>query len=146
MKRLSLYVILPVLVTGLSACQIYLDATLFNNAGQNVRMDHPVITVAPNQFAHFIYPNERTDRVFRLQIGGCVYLYEVPKSLDNYHLPDFKFRTGRGVQIQVEKDFSVNLLPPLYDGDTPASGATILLHEGFPLHPLNKTCPAEMAR
>jgi hypothetical protein len=143
-KRLSLYLIFPLLITGLSACHISIDATLFNNTGQSVSIDYPAVTVAPDRSAHFIYPNK--SRVLRLGIEGCVYLYEVPETLNDYHLPDFKFRTGRGVQIQVEKDFSVDLLSPLYEGDAPASGATILQHEGFPLRPLNKTCGAEMAR
>jgi hypothetical protein len=147
MTRLRLHLILPLLALVLSACQIFLDATLFNNTdeGVEIRAGNDII-VAPNRFAHLIYPNESTDRVFRLTIGKCVYLYEVPEGPSDYHLPDFQFRTGRGVQIQVEKDFSINLLSPSYAGDAPASGEMILRHEGFPLRPLTKKCGAEAAR
>jgi hypothetical protein len=142
MTRLRLYLVLPLLPLVLSGCQIFLDATLFNNTDEGVelRAGKDIVVVAPNQFAHLTYPNESTDRIFRLTIGKCVYLYEVPEALNDYHLPDFKFRTGRGVQIQVEKDFSVNLLSPSYAGDAPASGEMILRHEGFPLHPVSRKC------
>jgi hypothetical protein len=142
MTRLRLHLVLPLLTLLLSGCQIFLDATLFNNTDEDVEIDagKDIVAVAPNQFAHLTYPNESTDRVFRLAIGKCVYLYEVPEALKDYHLPDFQFRTGRGVQIQVEKDFSVNLLSPSYAGDTPASGEMILQREGFPLHPIDRKC------
>ena len=140
MTRLKLYLVLPLLI-GLSACEVFLDATLFNNTGESVEIrGGDITTIAPNRSAHLIYPNESDNRVFRLAIGGCVYLYDVPQTLDDYHLPDFKFRTGRGVQIQVEKDFSINLLPPDYAGDGPAPNEAVLKRQGFPLRPVAKKC------
>ena len=138
MKRLSLYPILSLLITGLSACHTSIDATLFNNTGQGVSIDYPADTIAPARFAHFIYPNE--SRVLRLGVGGCVYLYEVPETLKDYHQPDFKFRAGRGVQVQVEKDFSIDLLPASYVGEMPVSPEVVLHQDGFPLRPIAKKC------
>ncbi len=49
-------------------------------------------------------------------------------------------KLNRSVQVQVEKDFSINLLPSSYANDTPASNELILQHEGFPLHPVARKC------
>jgi hypothetical protein len=42
--------------------------------------------------------------------------------------------------VQVEKDFSIDLLPASYTGDSPASSETLLKREGFPLRPVAKKC------
>jgi hypothetical protein len=93
--------------------------------------------IAMNEFENFKDPAAGGNNVFRLSGGGCEYLYDFTVPLDDYGY-DMTFE--RGIQIQVEKDFSVDLLPVTYKGDAPASSDVILRHEGFPLRPVSKKC------
>src|SRR5262245_30556874 len=125
MKRLGLLSALLLAPLILNACSKLLQVTLFNNTGEAIEIhaENKDITVAPNQFDHFKYPGESTNGTFRLSSGGCDYLYEFSPRLDDYGL---SYEFERGVQVQVEKDFSIDLLPVSYEGSVPASGATIV--------------------
>jgi len=122
----------------LTACPPPAYVTLFNNTGAviEVRTERDRVSVAPNRFDQFHDPVD-TDQVFRLTGGGCEYLYDFSLGLVGYYSDR---ALVRGVQIQVEKDFSVNLLSGSYAGDTPAPGEMILQREGFPLQPVSRKC------
>ena len=144
MKRLGLILALSG-SAGLAGCSALLDATFFNNTGEEIAVDWEGArtTITASQFSQFHYIDGDRNRKVRLSSGGCAYLYEVPPELKDYR-PDRKL--DRGLQIQVEKDFSIVLLSPSYAGDMPASGDIVLQHEGFPLRPMTKVCGAEAAR
>jgi hypothetical protein len=139
MKRYGLFLALLFAPCVLSACAYMLSATLFNNTGEDVAVDweDDKVAITANHSGEFHYINGDRKREVRLASGGCEYLYYVPPELSNYK-PDQKL--DRGIQIQVERDFRINLLPADYVGDSPASSETFLKREGFPLQPLSKKC------
>jgi len=139
MKRPGVFSALLLASLVLNACSKFLQVTLFNNTGGAIEIhaESKNATIAPNQFERFKYPGESAKGVFHLSSGGCEYLYEFSPKLDDYGL---SYEFERGVQIQVEKDFSIELLPVSYKGNFPASGEIILKHEGFPLHPVSQKC------
>jgi hypothetical protein len=137
MKRPVLFVVLllaPFLLTG---CPPPFYLTVFNNTGAaiEVRSDEDKDLIARGQLKKFDYPQR--DDVFRLSGRGCEYLYDFSVKLGNYDIDRTLFR---GIQIQVEEDFSVNLLSGSYAGDAPASEDMILKREGFPLRPVSRKC------
>jgi hypothetical protein len=140
-KRIGLYFFLLFASVILVACSPVLHITLFNNTGAALELhaaDENTV-IAPNQFSEFRYPWD-SNRVFRLASGGCEYLYDVPLELPDYAAGPNDPKFGRGVQAQVEKDFSINILPSFYAADAPASGETVLHRDGFPLRPVSRVC------
>ena len=139
MKRFALLFALFLVSTIFTACSRLLQVTLFNNTGEEigVRAELEKDTIAPNRFAHFKYPGKGANRVFRLSSKACEFLYEFPSEIPDYKI-EMKFE--RGIQVQVEKDFSINLLPADYAGDQPAPVTIFLQQEGFPLHPVSRRC------
>jgi len=139
MKRSGLLFALLLGSFVLTACSRLLQVTLFNNTGEEigVRAELEKDTIAPNRFAHFKYPGKGANRVFRLSSKACEFLYEFPSEIPDYQI-EMKFE--RGIQVQVEKDFSVNLLPVAYAGETPVSSSQFLQRDGFPLQPVSRTC------
>jgi len=73
MKRFALLFALFLVSTIFAACSRLLQVTLFNNTGEEivVRAELEKDTIAPNRFAHFKYPGEGANRVFRLSSKGC---------------------------------------------------------------------------
>jgi len=120
------------------ACSLAFGVALFNNTGEaiEVNWDREATPIAANRFFKFVYYNGLRHREFQLSAGGCEYLYDIPLQISDYDFNAF----DRGVQVQVEKDFSINLLPVEYTGETPASGAIFLRREGFPLQPISRKC------
>jgi len=120
------------------ACSLAFGVALFNNTGEaiEVNWDREGTPIAPNRFFKFVYYNGLRHREFELSAGGCEYLYDIPLQIRDYDFNTF----DRGVQVQVEKDFSINLLPVDYKGEIPASSSLFLQREGFPLHPVSRTC------
>jgi len=139
MKRFALLFALFLVSTIFAACSRLLQVTLFNNTGEEigVRAELEKDNIAPNRFAHFKYPGKGVNRVFRLSSKACEFLYEFPSEISDYQI-EMKFE--RGIQVQVEKDFSVNLLPVAYAGEAPVSSSLFLQREGFPLRPISRTC------
>ena len=139
MKRFGLFFALLLVPFSLAACSRLLQVTLFNNTGEAIEVHAAGENdkIAPNQYSRFKYPGEDDNRVFRLSSGMCEYLYDFSPKLNDYGL---NMTFERGVQIQVEKDFSIDLLPVTYTGNAPDSGAMILRYEGFPLHPVSRKC------
>jgi len=138
MKR-SGSLLLLLLAPLLTGCPPPSYVTLFNNSGlsTDVHAGGDNATVTPKRFIRFQGPFGGANDVFRLSSGGCEYLYDLSPGLGDYKTDLY---SSRGVQIQVEQDFSVNLLPPSYAGDAPASGEIVLRREGFPLKPVARKC------
>lgn len=143
MKLHGLAFVLLVAPLFLANCSRIVQVTLFNNTGEaiEVRAGSEHETIAPDQFAKFKYPGEDANRVFRISGGRCEYLYQLSSEFgyDESHY-DPAVRSDRGIQIQVEKDFSVNLLPDSYTGSAPAPSEMVLQQRGFPMRPVSKTC------
>lgn len=141
MKR-SGFLTLLLVAAVVTACSRILPVTVFNNTGEAIEVlaGPDTGTIAPGKFAEFRYNRFADGRAFslaRIFSGGCEYLYDFPAEIADYQI-DMTYE--RGVQVQVEKDFSINLLPKTYDGDAPASGDMVLQREGFPVHPVAKKC------
>jgi hypothetical protein len=126
----------------LAACTIWSPVTLFNNTGEAIKLDMGgnITAVTPNQFVQFRYPRASVNWVFRLADGGCEYLYDIPELPQKHDWPIALLSSDREGKIQVEKDFSLNLLPPSYAGSAPASGELFLKQKGFPLQPVSRKC------
>lgn len=127
----------------LFSCSRAMPVTLFNNTGEmiGVRAGSENETIAPGRFSEFKRPAESDNHVFRLFAGGCEYLYDVSSDFgydDDHYTADKT--SNRGIQIQIEKDFSANLLPDTYAGDTAASSGLFLKQKGFPLQPVSRKC------
>lgn len=142
MKKFVLFFGLLLLPTVLASCTIWLPVTLFNNTGEamGVNTGGDVATVAPNGLFQFRYPSGNLNWVVRLTGSGCEYLYDIPDLPRKYDWPVILVSSDRKGKIQVEKDFSINLLPPSYVGDGPAPAVLFLMQEGFPLRPVSKKC------
>ncbi len=94
----------------LNACSYLLSATLFNNTGRDIRVDWEgeKVVITANYFSEIAYVNGDRKREVLLSSGACEYLYYIPPELSDYK-PDNEL--NRGIQIQLEKDFSIHLLP-----------------------------------
>src|SRR6185503_14799563 len=130
--------LLLLLAPFLAACPPPSYVTLFNNTGAPVGVeaagDH--VTVAPGRFTR-LENFWQGSEIFRVSSGGCEYLYDVSSARADYPTDPY---TKRGIQIQVEQDLSVNLLPSSYAGEAPVSGEMVLRGNGFPLKPVSRKC------
>jgi hypothetical protein len=139
----SLFLIVSVLLTG---CSVALDVTVFNNTGGTIEVstDHSSGTIDANQFDDFRFPTKRGAGAFellRIVAGGCEYLYDLDRATyPNEEWNQSVVTAGRGIQVQVETDFSIDLLPAAYSGNSPAPSEVIPKREGFPLRPVAKKC------
>jgi len=137
MKWFGLFVagLAPLILAG---CPHIWDGALFNNTGEAIEVSSfgEDGTIAPNRFVRF----KGVDRIVHISSGACDYRYVVPEELNSRRFYDFGRMTDRGFQFQLERDFSINLLPPDYAGDTPASSALFLQQEGFPMNPVERKC------
>jgi hypothetical protein len=113
MKWFGLFVALfaPLILTG---CPYLWDGALFNNTGETIEVSSLGYgaAVLSNQFVRF----KGLDRIVRISSGACDYRYAIPEELNSRRFYDFGRMTDRGFQFQLEKDFSINLLPPDYAG------------------------------
>jgi len=137
MKRPGLLAVPLLAPFLLTACPPPAYITVFNNTGEaiEVRTERDHVSIAPNRFDQFHDP--LGDQVFRFTGGGCEYLYDFSVRIGEY---DTDRALVRGIQIQVEKDFSIDLLSGSYAGEAPVSGNMILKREGFPLRPVSRKC------
>ena len=138
MKRCGFLFALLLTPCLLTACSYMERATLFNNTTDEItvalRGGRTVIAGSSHAEIHFVVTSEL---VARISSGECEYYYQVPMQPSSYR-PSRKL--DRGVQIQLEKDFSINLLPADYSGDAPASSGMVLQREGFPVQPVSRKC------
>ncbi|HKU64428.1 MAG TPA: hypothetical protein VJQ06_05170 [Rhizomicrobium sp.] len=138
MKCCGLFFASLFMVCIAAGCSYVTHATLFNNTGDKIEVEwqSKKALIAASDHAEIDYVISSTLEA-RVSGGNCEYLYRVSVELRNYR-PDRKL--DRGIQIQVEKDFSIDLLPTDYAGDAPATSALLLQREGFPLHPVSRKC------
>ena len=147
MKRAALFFGLLLAPAGLASCSVILQVTVFNNTGGTIEVytEHSTGKIEPGKYDDFHYPSREGEagvfKLFRIAGGQCEYLYD----LDGVHYPDEEWNRGvmtadRGIQVQVEKDFSIDLLPADYRGKGPAPSEIIPKREGFPLRPFTKKC------
>src|SRR5690349_16835637 len=103
----------------LDGCTLGLQTTLFNNTGQAVAVQERGYATAVERkgYVQFWYPGKQENGVFRLSSEECVYLYDLSGLPQDYHLPAIPLSSQRGIQLQVERDFSIDLLPSDYAGD-----------------------------
>lgn len=149
MKRSGLFLALALVPTILTACSVALQVTVFNNTGGTIEVfaEHITGKIEPGKYDDFRYPFRKGEagvfELLRIVGEGCEYLYDLDRSYPAY--PDEEWNrgvvaAGRGIQVQVEKDFSIELLPADYTGNGPAPSETILKREGFPIRPFTKKC------
>ena len=143
MKRLFLFLALALIPVILTACSALLDVTVFNNTGDAIEVitDRSNGKIEPNQFDDFQFPSRGVFALLRVAGSGCEYLYDLQTA--RYPAEEWNrgvVAAGRGIQVQVEKDFSIDLLPADYMGKDPAPGEIIPKREGFPLRPFTKKC------
>lgn len=139
MQRFGLPFLLLFMLCVLTACSYLEHGTLFNNTSGEVTvvMDGYERTVIPRDgHAKISYIIGRSRQV-SVSSGACDYVYDIP-SMPNSYRPDRKL--DRGIQFQMEKDFSIYLLPAHYAGDMPASRDVFMPRDGFPLQPILKKC------
>lgn len=138
MSRSGFLIALLLAGSLLCACSVLFGVALFNNSGENIEViwSGENRSIASSRYARFEYAERMEQHEFRLSSGGCEYLYSIPLKIKDYDFGVF----DRGIQVQVERDFSINLLPVDYAGDTPASSAMFLQREGFPLQPVSRKC------
>jgi len=91
---------------------VALDVTVFNNTGVGIEVitDHSSGKVDANQFDDFRFPTRRGTGAFellRIAAGGCEYLCDLDRA--TYSDEEWKdvVATGRGIQVQVEKDLCI---------------------------------------
>lgn len=135
--RISLMLLLA--STALFGCSLKLQVALFNDAGEavTVKIKGENIAIEPGRFGQFDYPGDEQNWMLHLSTATCDYAYLVPKALDHY--PSSPGSNGP-LKGQVEKDFSIHLLPPSATAVTAVAGLGSLQQDGFPMHPVSKNC------
>ena len=132
---------LPVLLTTLAlvGCSLKLQIALFNDAGEAVtaKMESTNIAIGSGRSGEFDYPGDEQNWMLHLSTVTCDYIYQVPRTLD--HFPSSPGSNG-SLKAQVEKDFSIYLLPPSANTVASVAGLGSLQQNGFPLHPVSKSC------
>lgn len=124
---------------GLGGCSVKLRVDLFNNTGALVTLltDDKNIVVGSGLFKEFNYPGEAQKWMLKLSTAGCEYTYQVPRALDHY---PWTPGSNGPLKAQVERDLSIYLLPPSATEAAPVAGFDSLQQDGFPLHPVSKSC------
>jgi len=143
MKRVKLFLALAVAPAVLVACSAPLDVTVFNNTGDAIEVitDRSNGKIEPDQFDNFQFPSHGVFPLLRITGSKCEYLYDLETA--RYPAEEWNrgvVAAGRGIQVQVEKDFSIDLLPADYTGTGAAPSEIIPKREGFPLRPFTKKC------
>jgi hypothetical protein len=139
MQRYGFLLTLLFLPCVLTACSYAEHATLFNDTSGEIRVEWRLNeqTVIPENGHAEIHYIVGLARQVSISSGTCEYVYDVP-GMPNSYRADRKL--DRGIQFQLEKDFSIYLLPANYAGDAPASRETFMQREGFPLKPVWRKC------
>ena len=147
MKRVELFLALALVPMVLTACSAPFLVTGFNDTGGTIEVytEHRPGKIESGKYDDFRFPTREGEAgVFELlRIVGerCEYLYDLNPA--RYPAEEWNrgvVAAGRGIQVQVEKDFSIDLLPADYTGNSPAPGEIIPKREGFPLRPFTKKC------
>ena len=134
--RFSVIVAMSVALVG---CSLKLQVNLFNNAGEAVtaKLEDSSLPIGPGGFVQFDYPGTAQNWILYLSTATCDYGYAVPRALEPY--PRSQGSNGP-LKVQVEKDFSIYLLPPTAETVTAVESLGPLQQDGFPLRPVSKSC------
>lgn len=135
--RLLLLTLLTSVV--LAGCSLKLQVALFNDAGEavTVKMEGANIAIESGRSGQFDYPGDEQNWMLHLSTATCDYAYQVPKILEHYPLSS---GSNGPLKAQVERDFSIYLLPPAATAIASVAGLGSLQQDGFPLHPVSKNC------
>ncbi|HVW75205.1 MAG TPA: hypothetical protein VHC39_16325 [Rhizomicrobium sp.] len=139
MRYVAVFVVLMLVSAVLAACERILDIDLLNNTGDPiaVRAGGDSIPVAPGRSGEFHYPQSEANWTLLISAGACEYLYQLPRALKIS--PDLMDR-GITPRAQVERDFSIWLVPSNASGVADVSGPASQQDDGFPLRPVSRTC------
>lgn len=132
------WIALLAVMAALHGCSLKLQIALFNNVGEllTVRLNNKNMAVESGRFAQFDYPGDAQMWMIRLGVAKCEYVYQLPKTLDHYP----RSSGSQGLKAQIEKDFAIFLLPPQTTTVGSVANFGNLQQDGFPLHPVSKTC------
>lgn len=121
----------------LAGCSYKLQLALFNNSGNvlAVRLGNKTLVVQAGGGIQFDYPEQAQAWMIRLSVESCVFIYEMPKTLERY--PWAQNNQGP-LKVQLEKDMSIYLLPPTATGIQ--SNSDLIQQDGFPLRPAARDC------
>ncbi|HEY2009530.1 MAG TPA: hypothetical protein VGH23_11105 [Rhizomicrobium sp.] len=122
----------------LTGCQHVMEIVLFNNTGVPITINAELEdAIVPGQSGEFYYPRYTMNWTLLISAGACDYLYQAPRSLDHWPWPiDYKTEPT----VQLERDFSIWAVPPDTSGVTDVSALKAQQTNGFPLHPVSRTC------
>jgi len=139
MSFLRTFVIVLFTAPVLAGCSLKLQVALFNDAGEamTVKLEGKSVVIEPGRSGEFDYPGDRQNWTLHLSVAACDYTYQVPRTLDHY--PSSPGTNGP-LKAQVERDFSIYLLPPSATTVASVAGLGSLQQDGFPLHPVSKNC------
>ena len=124
------------IVTG---CSQKLTIVLWNDSGEAVAVviGGEELAIPPAKSREFDYPTSTQNFTVRLRTGACEALYLVPAGLPNYpHFPEYY----GPVKAQIEADLSIHLAPTDAKGINAISSIASLQKDGFPIHPVAKSC------
>lgn len=138
MRSAAALALLSLALIALAACSQAMDVTLFDNTGVPISINSGSQSVlAPGRSKDFHYPEGSVNWALLITAGSCDYLYQMPRSLEHWPWPlDYKTNPT----VQVERDFSIWAVPPGAAGVADVSGLAAQQVDGFPLHPVSKTC------
>jgi hypothetical protein len=125
---------------ALACCSLKLQLALFNDTGEivTVKMEGKSIAIGPGRSGEFDYPGDEQNWTLRLSTAACDYAYQVPRTLEHY---PSSLGSDRPLKAEVERDFSIHLLPPSATAVGSVAELGSLQQDGFPLHPVSKSCP-----
>ena len=141
MKFLRIAPWLSIVLFGsvVSGCSEKLTVVLWNDGDLpvSVVIEGKELPIRPGQSGVFDYPSSVQNFTVRLRTSSCDILYLVPAGLPNYpHFPEYY----GPVKVQFESDLSIYLAPTDSKDIAPVSSLASWQKDGFPLHPIAKTC------
>jgi hypothetical protein len=131
--------IVAAMSAALAGCSLKLRVEVFNDTGEavTVGLDRVRLSIAPGASARLDYPGAQQRWMLFLTTATCKYAYAVPRTLEHVE------RSARGdapLEVQIEKDFSIHLLPRTARAIAPVEGFASLQQDGFPLRPASRSC------
>jgi hypothetical protein len=130
---------------GLTGCyDVIGEVRVFNHSGQTVVLK---LTQGRRQARDYPVPDGKSHRVrlfperggYRMTAGGCDYTYRFAGMQVNHPFGGYDY--AYPVNVQIEPDFTLQLLPYKTKAVVPAAQLGAMSKPGFPLKPASKTCP-----
>ena len=124
----------------LGGCSVKLQIALFNNAGEPITVvqGNKVFVIDAGKSYQFDYPADAENWSVYLDTAQCRYVYEVPRTFD--HIERSPPGEHTPLKVQLEKDFTIFLLPRSASAIGAVSSLGRIQVDGFPLHPASKKC------